>query len=184
MCGIVGYVGKRQALPVLMDGLRRMEYRGYDSWGIATNGGFLEKKLGEIPKNISIEGKSNVAIAHTRWATHGGVTQLNAHPHSDCSGNIRIIHNGIIENYLDMKNSLIKKGHKFQSETDTEVIAHYIEELVKSGKNIDEALRNFISDAQGTFLSDANATSLSDAYNTSAANPNPLIIFFIVNRFF
>ena len=134
MCGIVGYVGKKNALPIVMEGLRRLEYRGYDSAGIALlDGGKIkyEKAAGRVAAleerllRKSWEGKT--AIAHTRWATHGKPSDKNAHPHGDCAGNVFIVHNGIIENYGELKEALIREGHAFSSETDSEVLAHLIE---------------------------------------------------------
>ena len=136
MCGIIGYIGKNQALPILLDGLKRLEYRGYDSSGIAiknTTGIESAKAIGKIikleeklaTKNIS----GHLGIAHTRWATHGAPTEKNAHPHTDCSKKIWLVHNGIIENYNELKNMLKKKNHKFKSETDTEVVVHLLEDL-------------------------------------------------------
>ncbi len=136
MCGIMGYVGHRSALPILLDGLRRLEYRGYDSAGVAVlNGGNIEvrktagklSRLEEIATAPSLH-HGTVGIGHTRWATHGLPTDENAHPHSDCSGRIVVIHNGIIENFLPLKEDLLARGHTFRSDTDTEVLAHLIEE--------------------------------------------------------
>ncbi|OGR89275.1 MAG: glutamine--fructose-6-phosphate aminotransferase [Elusimicrobia bacterium RIFCSPHIGHO2_02_FULL_57_9] len=139
MCGIVGYVGSRQAPALLMEGLKRLEYRGYDSAGVAViSGGKIVRRrtagklanLEALIKKDPLNG--SVALGHTRWATHGKPSEENAHPHSDCSGSLVVIHNGIIENYLDIKHALTKSGHVFQSETDTEVVAHLIEEKLKS----------------------------------------------------
>lgn len=136
MCGIFGYIGSSpNAAKIVFDGLRCLEYRGYDSWGVAVvpvKGERQElkvkKKAGKIGENnVNDLPKGSIAIGHTRWATHGGVTDVNAHPHLDCSGEIAVIHNGIFENYEEHKNKLIKAGHKFVSETDTEVIAHLLE---------------------------------------------------------
>src|SRR5205809_3502605 len=134
MCGIVGYVGNRVAAPMLIEGLKRLEYRGYDSAGIAmTNGHGLEtrKAKGKISQ---LEGLVNhnpvhgtIGIAHTRWATHGQPNEGNAHPHTDCKNEIAVVHNGIIENYTALRTMLKKQGHVFKSETDTEVLAHLIE---------------------------------------------------------
>lgn len=134
MCGIFGYVGNRKNAPKLVfDGLKSLEYRGYDSWGVAVVSKdkiIVKKKAGKIGNaNVDDLPEGNLAIGHTRWATHGGVTDLNAHPHLDCTGKIAVIHNGIFENYLEIKRSLIKKGHKFISETDTEVISHLLETI-------------------------------------------------------
>lgn len=135
MCGIVGYLGKQNALPILLDGLKRLEYRGYDSAGISIlhNGAILTTKaagkISELDKKLDQEAPGNLGIAHTRWATHGKPGELNAHPHSDCQGNIWVVHNGIIENYRELKEWLAGKGHKFVSETDTEVFSHLLEEF-------------------------------------------------------
>ena len=138
MCGIVGYIGKNQALPILLDGIKRLEYRGYDSAGVAMRirtGVFAVKAVGKI---AALENKINagavppeahIGIAHTRWATHGAPAEANAHPHSDCQGKIWLAHNGIIENYQELKDHLLAKGHKFISQTDTEAIAHLLENL-------------------------------------------------------
>ena len=147
MCGIIGYVGKKRAAPIILECLKRLEYRGYDSAGIATiNGGklFLKKDKGFINDVIlhtdlhSLPGQ--IGIGHTRWATHGVPSMRNAHPHTSCDEKIAVIHNGIIENYLDLKNDLLEKGHKFKSETDTEVFAHLIEENFKKKKNFESAV--------------------------------------------
>ena len=138
MCGIVGYVGKRKAAPLLLEGLKRLEYRGYDSAGICVaNGKNLKmyKTAGRVKDLIDLVGDKlsdgHYGIAHTRWATHGAPTSINAHPHSDCKNNIFVAHNGIIENYRELKEKLVKEGHKFRSETDTEVLAHLIEKFFK-----------------------------------------------------
>lgn len=141
MCGIIGYVGYRKAAPILLKGLKNLEYRGYDSAGIATcyarNCIEVRKGVGkveEIGKKLNFESlNGDIGIAHTRWATHGAVTDSNAHPHTDSKGTIAIVHNGIIENYKELKEELIEKGHKFSSDTDSEVIAHLIEENIAYG---------------------------------------------------
>jgi glutamine---fructose-6-phosphate transaminase (isomerizing) len=157
MCGIVGYVGTRQAQGVLLDGLRRLEYRGYDSAGIATVHGAevrVTKAKGKVVRlhdaltRIPLEG--SVGIAHTRWATHGEPTDVNAHPHQDCSGGIAIVHNGIIENYAALKERLIARGHVFRSETDTEVLAHLVEDHA-ARLPLDEAFARALKDVVGTF---------------------------------
>jgi glucosamine--fructose-6-phosphate aminotransferase (isomerizing) len=149
MCGIVGYVGKKQVVPVIIEGLRRLEYRGYDSAGIAVGSpscptldvrrapgklGNLEEALRDQPLH------GTFGIGHTRWATHGRPTEENAHPHRDCSGRIVVVHNGIVENYLDLKHELTEKGHRFVTETDTEIIAHLIEEVQKEAASAGEAI--------------------------------------------
>lgn len=138
MCGIIGYLGKRKSVEVLLEGLKRLEYRGYDSAGIALyNGNSIQLKRvkGKIRDLENSLNKSPIdglyGIAHTRWATHGRPSEENAHPHRDCKGDIVVVHNGIIENYLELKEELIKEGHKFSSETDSEVIAHLIEKYFK-----------------------------------------------------
>ncbi len=138
MCGIFGYIGSRTgSAKLVFDGLKSLEYRGYDSWGVAVLSKsnlkiFTKKAAGKIGNNnVNALPDGNIAIGHTRWATHGGVTDTNSHPHSDCSGNIAVIHNGIFENYEDFKKKLIQKGHKFISETDTEAISHLVEDFNK-----------------------------------------------------
>lgn len=155
MCGIVAYIGKNQALPVLLDGLRRLEYRGYDSSGVAILGleVFAEKAVGKI---INLEEKligknlvGTLGIAHTRWATHGEPNEVNAHPHHDCTGKIWVVHNGIIENYQELKKELINRGHIFVSQTDTEVLAHLIESFYKG--DITKALQKTLKIVKGTY---------------------------------
>ena len=135
MCGIMGYVGYRQAGPLLLEGLRRLEYRGYDSAGIAVleeNGGIsIHKREGKLTALAALIAdrwpRGNIGIGHTRWATHGKPSDINAHPHTDCRGELVIVHYGIVENYLELKRHLQARGHTFASETDTEVIAHLVE---------------------------------------------------------
>src|SRR5256886_11971306 len=135
MCGIVGYTGPRQAAPLLLEGLKRLEYRGYDSAGIAlVDAGRIEVhkapgKIGVLEKQLGASlPTGHCGIAHTRWATHGAPNSVNAHPHTDCGGTLALIHNGIIENAGVLRTALTKRGHVFRSETDTEVLAHLIEE--------------------------------------------------------
>jgi len=160
MCGIIGYIGKRAALPILLNGLRRLEYRGYDSSGIAVIPSgksriFIRKTPGKIKalerilKSFSIP--TTLGIAHTRWATHGVPNQANAHPHQDCQGNIALVHNGIIENYEILKNNLIKQGHIFHSQTDTEVIVHLIEKFLRESIPLEEAVRRAVALLNGSF---------------------------------
>ncbi|MDY7039723.1 MAG: glutamine--fructose-6-phosphate transaminase (isomerizing) [Chloroflexota bacterium] len=156
MCGIVGYVGSRNATPIVVEGLRRLEYRGYDSAGLAViqEGQMvrrravgklvnLDRALAEHPVN------GTVGIGHTRWATHGAVTEDNAHPHTDCTGNLVVVHNGIVENYLDLKQALQAQGHIFHSETDTEVIAHLIEQQCDGGETLVNAVRKALCQLKG-----------------------------------
>ena len=157
MCGIIGYVGEQEAAPVLIDGLRRLEYRGYDSVGIAVleeNGGFtIHKRVGKLNSLASVlEGRwprGKQGIGHTRWATHGRPSDANAHPHTDCSGAVAVIHNGIVENYQQVKQRLAAAGHKFASETDTEVIPHLIEEYIGRGADLNSALAQTIRELEG-----------------------------------
>src|ERR687895_924805 len=157
MCGIVGYVGPRDAAPILLEELRRLEYRGYDSAGIAilTNEGkvFVEKRAGKLTNLTDhLNGDappSHPGIAHTRWATHGRPNDANAHPHTDCSGRLALIHNGIIENYAEIKARLVAGGHRFCSETDTEVLAHLIE--TKYDGDLVEAVRAALCEVRGAY---------------------------------
>ncbi|NOZ62245.1 MAG: glutamine--fructose-6-phosphate transaminase (isomerizing) [Calditrichaeota bacterium] len=158
MCGIVGYIGNQDAVPVLLNGLKRLEYRGYDSAGIATiRAGQLEicKQKGKIQelekKMCGVDLSSQIGIAHTRWATHGEPNVVNAHPHTDCQGNIALIHNGIIENYSVLKKDLQARGHIFKTETDTEVLVHLIEEQYTECKNLEKSVRLALSLVEGTY---------------------------------
>ncbi len=175
MCGIIGYIGNREVLPILMDGLRRLEYRGYDSAGVAIVNGKLSVKRapGKIA-NLEVElknfdGKGTVGIAHTRWATHGPPTKDNAHPHRDCHDRLAIVHNGIIENYAEIRERLTKTGHIFRSQTDTEVLAHLIEhEQTNNGSPI--ALKDAVAQA---------LTHVRGAYGlavVSADSPDEIIV--------
>jgi len=156
VCGIIGYIGKRPAFPILLSGLKRLEYRGYDSFGffvLDKKTPFLFKKKGKISKaekklsDLKING--NIGIAHTRWGTTGLITDENAHPHFDCQKNIFLVHNGIIENYKELKEKLKKEGHKFTSQTDTEVLCHLIEKYFKG--NLEEATRKALREVRGTY---------------------------------
>jgi glucosamine--fructose-6-phosphate aminotransferase (isomerizing) len=158
MCGIVGYVGTRECVPVLLDGLKRLEYRGYDSAGIALfQDGKLQvrKRAGKVAELEALyEGDSNAAtigMGHTRWATHGVPSDENAHPHLDCSGKLAVIHNGVIENYSKLKTQLEKDGHIFKSATDTEVLAHLIEEQMKIVPSLEKAVRKALARVSGTY---------------------------------
>src|ERR1700742_3447236 len=165
MCGIVGYVGSKQVVPLIIEGLRRLEYRGYDSAGIAVggNGHGLQlrrapgklRNLEEVIRENPLEG--TFGIGHTRWATHGRPTEENAHPHRDCTGHLVVVHNGIVENYLALKQELSAEGHVFVTETDTEIIAHLIEEEISSaassGKtmSLEEAVRRAVRRLTGAY---------------------------------
>ncbi|MDQ1707438.1 MAG: hypothetical protein QOJ88_649 [Pyrinomonadaceae bacterium] len=166
MCGIVGYVGNKQVVPLIIDGLRKLEYRGYDSAGIAvvSEGHELEirraegklRNLEEVIRLSPLDG--TYGIGHTRWATHGRPTEENAHPHRDCTGRIVVVHNGIIENYLQLKEQLRQTDHEFVTETDTEIIAHLIEEYLKREPGFEKAVRRAMLDLKGIFaLSIINA---------------------------
>jgi glucosamine--fructose-6-phosphate aminotransferase (isomerizing) len=157
MCGIIGYIGSKPVVPVLLDGLRRMEYRGYDSAGVALVGAHgieLRRsagKLANLEQTIQIEPIDGLyGVGHTRWATHGRPTEENAHPHRDCTGRIVVVHNGIIENYLELKEELQRQGHDFKTETDTEIVAHLVErEMKKDG--LENAVRRALKLMRGMF---------------------------------
>ena len=159
MCGIVGYVGGQQAYPIIVKGLHRLEYRGYDSAGIAIttdNQLNIYKQAGKVSDledfTKSKDIKGNLGIGHTRWATHGVPSQVNAHPHLSGDSNLALIHNGIIENYDSIKKALIKRGHSFESETDTEVLIHLIEDIKKIEKvNLFEAVRLALNEVIGAY---------------------------------
>jgi glutamine---fructose-6-phosphate transaminase (isomerizing) len=188
MCGIVGYVGKKEVVPVIIDGLRRLEYRGYDSAGIAVAGDGeglqlrrAEGKLRNLEEAIRQKPiRGTYGIGHTRWATHGRPTEENAHPHRDCTGKIVVVHNGIVENYLSLKKKLIEEGHKFTTETDTEIIAHLIEKhLLKTDNgnqpSLEEAVRRTVRELTGVF---AIAVIYTDEPNkiVAARNGPPAVI--------
>src|SRR5580765_1281292 len=146
MCGIVGYVGHRECLPILVEGLKRLEYRGYDSAGVAIQGnGHLSVvkaagKIRELERRLTRNApEGTYGIAHTRWATHGEPNDLNAHPHTDSNGHVALVHNGIIENYRVIKSALEAEGHRFHTQTDTEVLAHLIEKYLKRGLNLERS---------------------------------------------
>jgi glucosamine--fructose-6-phosphate aminotransferase (isomerizing) len=188
MCGIVGYVGKKSVVPVIIEGLRRLEYRGYDSAGIAVSGigqglelrraeGKL-RNLEEVIRQRPIDG--TYGIGHTRWATHGRPTEENAHPHRDCTGKIVVVHNGIVENYLTLKKKLTEEGHKFTTETDTEIIAHLVEKYSASTGNgsrplLEDAVRQTVKQLTGVF---ALAVISTDEPNkiVAARNGPPAVI--------
>ena len=180
MCGIVGYIGDKKAAPILLDGLTKLEYRGYDSAGIAVDCGeniFIEKSVGRLDalkdklRNNLPEGA--VGIGHTRWATHGRPSDSNAHPHTDCTGNFVVVHNGIIENYLPLKEALLAKGHKFTSETDTEVIAHLVEEFYRG--DFVAAVREVLSKIEGSYSLAFMAKNHPDIL-ICAKQDNPLVV--------
>ena len=166
MCGIVGYVGNKQVVPLIIDGLRKLEYRGYDSAGIAVVNEAhdleirrAEGKLRNLEEAIRLSPiDGTYGIGHTRWATHGRPTEENAHPHRDCTGRVVVVHNGIIENYIQLKERLRKSDHRFVTETDTEIIAHLIEEYLKHDETFEQAVRSTVGELRGIFaLSIINA---------------------------
>ena len=188
MCGIVGYVGKKRVVPVIIDGLKRLEYRGYDSAGIAVSGNGeglqirrAEGKLRNLEEVIRLKPLDGTyGIGHTRWATHGRPTEENAHPHRDCSGRVVVVHNGIIENYVSLKRKLIEEGHRFTTETDTEVIAHLVEKYFLKSANghrpsLEDAVRKAVGQLSGVF---ALAVMAVDEPNkiVAARNGPPAVI--------
>src|SRR6266481_2946778 len=196
MCGIVGYVGKKRVVPVIIDGLRRLEYRGYDSAGIAVagNGEDLqirraEGKLRNLEEAIRLKPLDGTyGIGHTRWATHGRPSEENAHPHRDCSGKIVVVHNGIVENYLLLKKKLAEDGHKFTTETDTEIIAHLVEKyFLKTGNghrsSLEEAVRKAVRELTGVFALAVIAANEPNKI-VAARNGPPAVIGLGKNEYF
>src|SRR5450755_2404311 len=180
MCGIVGYIGNRKAVPIILDGLRRLEYRGYDSAGIAVLNGdaqlAIRRASGKL-RNLEDAIRLNpidgpYGIGHTRWATHGRPTEENAHPHRDCKGDIVVVHNGIVENYLQLKHQLQLEGHKFVTETDTEVIAHLVEKHYEG--NLEDAVRKAVRELTGVFALAIIASS--DPNKIVAARSGPPVV--------
>ena len=184
MCGIIGYIGFRQAAPVLLHGLKQLEYRGYDSYGIATRNDEITvyKKMGKVSDLVSsrliLEGFSG--IGHTRWATHGIPSDINAHPHLDCKNRIAIVHNGIIENYASLKRNLVERGHTFRSDTDTEVIVHLLEEEYKG--DLLQAMALVLPQLEGSYA--VLAISKEDGRMIAARNQSPLVLGIGDNEFF
>src|SRR3954466_16357243 len=187
MCGIVGYVGKKSVVPIIIEGLRRLEYRGYDSAGIAVSGngngleiGRAEGKLRNLEEAIKEKPlHGTYGIGHTRWATHGRPTEENAHPHRDCTGKIVVVHNGIVENYLSLKRKLKEEGHKFTTETDTEVIAHLIENhYLKTGNGhrptLEDAVRKTVKELTGVFA--LVVIAIDDPNKIVAARNGPPVV--------
>ncbi len=183
MCGIVGYIGHKKVSTVLLDGLRRLEYRGYDSAGIAViNGGTIQVvrsagKLRDLEESLRLTKlEGTFGLGHTRWATHGRPTEENAHPHRDCTGSLVVVHNGIIENYKDLKRELRAAGHTFATETDTEVIAHLVEEARASGEvSLEEGVRRAVPRLQGSYAF-AAVSSRDPQKIVAARNGPPLVV--------
>jgi glucosamine--fructose-6-phosphate aminotransferase (isomerizing) len=183
MCGIVGYVGNKQVVPLIIDGLRKLEYRGYDSAGIAVVDENHELKirraegklrnLEEALRQKPLDG--TYGVGHTRWATHGRPTEENAHPHRDCTGRVVVVHNGIIENYLDLKADLKKKDHHFVTETDTEIVAHLIEEHLKQGDSFEQAVRQTVGELRGIFALSMLSADEPDTIISARLGP-PVVI--------
>src|SRR5437764_5237481 len=192
MCGIVGYVGKKRVVPVIIDGLRRLEYRGYDSAGIAVAGNGsdsgdtlqirrAEGKLRNLEEVIRLKPLDGTyGIGHTRWATHGRPSEENAHPHRDCTGKIVVVHNGIVENYLPLKKKLNDEGHTFSTETDTEIIAHLVEKHLLhqsngSGPKLEDAVRSTVRELSGVFALAVISAEEPDKIVASRNGP-PLVV--------
>jgi len=180
MCGIVGYIGPRPAVPIILDGLKRLEYRGYDSAGLAVleqnNGLGVRRAQGKL-RNLEDALKLNpvdgpYGIGHTRWATHGRPTEENAHPHKDCHGDIVVVHNGIVENYLTLKHQLLEEGHTFVTETDTEIIAHLVEKHYDG--NLENAVRDAVRQLTGVFA--LSVISRKDPNKIVAARSGPPVV--------
>ena len=184
MCGIVGYIGSRKAAPIILDGLKKLEYRGYDSAGLAVfcdGGGEGERlevrrakgKLRNLEDALTMNPvEGTFGIGHTRWATHGRPTEENAHPHRDCKGDVLVVHNGIVENYLQLKKQLTDEGHVFKTETDTEIIAHLVEKYLNG--NLEEAVRRAVKDCTGVFA--LAVIARSDPYKIVAARNGPPVV--------
>jgi glucosamine--fructose-6-phosphate aminotransferase (isomerizing) len=189
MCSIIGIVGKNIVAPALVESLKRMEYRGYDSVGVATlstnNKISIRKGIGKVSQVNSSLNLANmegsVGIGHTRWATHGGVTDYNAHPHPCCTNDIAVVHNGIIENYKELREELVKKGHKFRSETDTEVISHLLEENYNAGREIKAAMMETVKRLDGSY---AFVAMFSNESIACARLDEPLVIGISDNAFY
>jgi glutamine---fructose-6-phosphate transaminase (isomerizing) len=183
MCGIVGYVGNKQVVPLIIDGLRKLEYRGYDSAGIAVVDENHQLKirraegklrnLEEVLRQQPLDG--TYGVGHTRWATHGRPTEENAHPHRDCTGRVVVVHNGIIENYLELKADLRQKDHQFVTETDTEIVAHLIEEHLKQGNTFEQAVRHTVGELRGIFALSMLSADEPDTVISARQGP-PVVI--------
>src|SRR5438477_9807970 len=185
MCGIIGYIGPKEVVPVLIDGLRRLEYRGYDSAGVAVvrDGCVdLRRSAGKLSNLETVIGSSplvgDYGVGHTRWATHGRPTEENAHPHRDCTGNIVVVHNGIIENYLDLKKELQSQGHEFKTETDTEIVAHLVEREMH-GDGLENAVRRALTYMRGMFA--IVLVSVEDPEKIVAVRNGPPIVIGLGN---
>jgi len=190
MCGIVGYVGTRNSVPIILDSLRRLEYRGYDSAGIAVidahgtlTGSKAEGKLGRLAERLVSEPlQGSTGLGHTRWATHGRPSDANAHPHLDCTGKVAVIHNGIIENYSSLRDRLIAAGHTFRSETDTEVLAHLIEE--NDAGDLGAAVRKTLREVRGAYALGVLSSDAPDQLVFARSGASPLVVGIGENEMF
>ena len=190
MCGIIGYLGPKKVVPILIDGLRRLEYRGYDSAGVAVvRNGQIDRrrsagKLANLEQAIDTQPLEGLyGVGHTRWATHGRPTEENAHPHQDCTGKIVVVHNGIIENYLDLKRELQRLGHRFVTETDSEVIAHLLEQETGKGRRLEEAARQALLHMRGLFAFVAISTDDPEKI-VAVRNGPPIVVGLGEDEFF
>lgn len=180
MCGIVGFAGNIDGSRLIVQGLKNLEYRGYDSWGLAlkhSRGIFVKKKVGKIAEFDADKSglpESKLGLGHTRWSTHGAVTEINAHPHFSCNKKIAVVHNGIIENFQELKSELKRKGHKFKSQTDSEVVPHLIEEEMKKQKNARKAFLSALKKLRGNFALLALVSGENELF--AARKDSPLII--------
>jgi len=181
MCGIIGYIGSRNAVPILVEGLKKLEYRGYDSAGIAVIQGKriqirrVKGKIRELEASLQSGPLSGTCgVGHTRWATHGRPSEENAHPHRDCSGTVVVVHNGIIENYLALKNELIAEGHVFRTETDTEVIAHLVEKY-RQRSPFEEAVRQALAELEGAYAVAVLSTAAPDQIIGARCGPPAVV---------
>src|SRR5437660_5237612 len=180
MCGIIGYIGPKDVVPILVEGLRKLEYRGYDSAGVAVVRDAVVSlrrragKLANLEQVIRLDPiAGDYGVGHTRWATHGRPTEENAHPHRDCTGKIVVVHNGIIENYLDLKRQLEHQGHRFVTETDTEIVAHLVEREMK-GDGLENAVRRALMLMRGLFA--LVLSSADDPHQIVAVRTVPPIV--------
>jgi len=177
MCGILGFIGQRNGVPIVHAGLQSLSYRGYDSWGLAaqTNHGTLvHKQIGDVSSSVPLAQESRLVIGHTRWATHGGVTQENAHPHQSSCGMITVVHNGIIENYAELRGKLISQGYTFTSETDTEVVAHLIHSFMEWGESFTDAFQHVLACLEGSYA--LIATHADEHTIQFARHGSPLVL--------
>jgi len=190
MCGIIGCIlDNKKAAPVLLECVKRLEYRGYDSVGIATSGSEINikkdsGKIDDVQKNLNLTDLAGeIGIAHVRWATHGVPTKENAHPHTDCKNKIAVVHNGIIENFKELKDELIKEGHVFKSETDTEVIPHLIEQYMDEGNDLEDSVRLAVKDLKGSYALAAISCEEPDKV-VGVRKESPLIVGKGITEFF